>query len=287
MNFNVELLQDFNLDNPNQGTLDPRFNETVANLIRLLTTSKTRYGAVYTFNYPITQTNLQNHSNWGTITTDNTLKDVTLLTEVFSTVADTLVAPYFNAFDISKDIPATLDVLYAKLYHNKSRKNRTEEQFQLLKHDIASATYLDMTHFINGTFTTYGYFALVNDKDKPDKKYLGIIYPESNTLSLLSLVPLSRYLKFNDYRWLDESGIDPNSPYWNEADTTDLHQNSLSKFDDEERKRISLTKPTPVSRSFFLEKPRRGTYFWLEDALDIVELSMGYPIEDLSELIAL
>ena len=124
MNFQVELLQDFNLDNPNQGVKDPRFNQTVANLIRLLTTSKTRYGAVYTFNYPITQTNLQNHSNWGTITTDNTLKDVTLLTEVFSTVADILVAPYFNAFDILRDIPATLDVLYAKLYHNKSRKKK-------------------------------------------------------------------------------------------------------------------------------------------------------------------
>lgn len=283
MNFNVELLQDFNLDNPNQGFKDPRFNQTVANLIRLLTTSKTRYGAVYTFNYPITQTNLQNHASRGTITTDNTLKDVTLLTEVFSTVSETYISPYFNDFDMSRGIPATLKLLYSK-------SNKVEEQFQLIKHDIATTTYLDLTHFEPSpydTFTTYGYFALVTNQDQPDKKYLGIIYPESNTLSLLSLVPLSRYLNFNNYRWLSESGTDPYAEHWNESIMTGLHQDSLSKFDDEERKRIGLTKPTPVSRSFFLENPVRGTYYWLEDALDLATRSLEYSSADVSELVAL
>lgn len=283
MNFNVELLQDFNLDNPNQGTLDPRFNQTVANLIRLLTTSKTRYGAVYTFNYPITQTNLQNHDNKGTITTDDTLKDVTLLTDVFSAVGE-VVAPQFNDFNLLNDIQSTIESLHFKLFLSKSDK--LEKQFQLLKNDIASATYLDLTHFYCGTFTTYGYFALVNDKDKPENKYLGIIYPATNTLSLLSLVPLSRYLKFHNYRWLGQSGIDPYAPYWNESGSEDLHHNSLSKFDDEEVKRIGITKPTPVYRSYFLDKPVRGTYFWLEDALRVANWTLSFPV-DLSEAIAL
>lgn len=280
MNFNVELLQDFNLDNPHQGIKDPRFNQTVANLIRLLTTSKTRYGAVYTFNYPITQTNLQNHDNRGTITTDNTLKDVTLLTEVFSTMSEVYTAPYFNAFDVSKDITDTLKLLYSK-------SNKVEEQFQLLKHDISATTYLDLTNFepsTYNTFTTYGYFALVTNQDQPNKTYLGIIYPESNTLSLLSLIPLSRYLNFNNYRWLSESGIDPYSEHWNESIMTGLHQDSLNKFNDEERKRIGITKPTPVSRSYFIDKPIRGTYFWIEYALDLASRQSGVDIDDLAKL---
>ena len=280
MNFQVELLQDFNLDRPTQSFLDPRFNQTVANLIRLLTTSKTRYGAVYTFNYPVTQTSLKNHSSGGTISTDDNVNSITLLTELFSTLSEAYVAPYFNAFDMSKDITETLKLLYSKT-------NQVEEQFQLLKHDISTTTYLDLTNFeprTYDTFATYGYFALVTNQNQLNKTYLGIIYPETNTLSLLSLVPLSRYLRFSNYRWLSESGIDPYSEHWNESGMTGLHQVSLNKFNDEELKRIGITKPTPVSRSYFLNKPIRGTYFWLEYALNFASQQSGVDIDDLIKL---
>lgn len=279
MNFQVELLQDFNLNNPNQGVLDPNFNKTVANLIRLLTTSKTRYGAVYSYNYDVTETTLKNHSLGGTIITSDTVNSVTKVTEAFSTLSEIFIAPYFNAFDGTKDITDTLEALYSK-------SNKVEEQFQLLKHDISTATYLDLTHFEPSpfdTFTTYGYFALVTNSNQPDKTYLGIIDTETSTLSILTLVPLSRYLNFNNYRWMSDE-LDPYSEYWNESINTGLHQDSMDKWSSEEIKRMGITKPTQVSRSYFLDDPVRGTYFWLEDALNFASNQAGIAMDDLIKL---